>query len=167
MVDAHQDVAARVICGEGFPNFYAKEIIESKTNANGDVQCIDESIDWLMKGMFQKIGLCKSIKDFNHRSDEDGNPLIKDCQNYLFFEYYATSESFAVFEALYENHLGMQDKFIDYWDTLSRRYANNKYVIGYDPLNEPMPSNVIKNPFLVQPKVFDRELLGPMYEKIY
>ena len=27
MVDMHQDVLARVMCGEGMPNFYAKEII--------------------------------------------------------------------------------------------------------------------------------------------
>ena len=27
LVDAHQDVFARVMCGEGMPDFYAKEII--------------------------------------------------------------------------------------------------------------------------------------------
>ena len=30
LVDAHQDVFARVICGEGVPNFYAKRIFEEK-----------------------------------------------------------------------------------------------------------------------------------------
>jgi endoglycosylceramidase len=28
LVDAHQDVLARQICGEGMPNFYAKDVIE-------------------------------------------------------------------------------------------------------------------------------------------
>lgn len=28
LVDSHQDVLARTICGEGMPNYYAKEIIE-------------------------------------------------------------------------------------------------------------------------------------------
>jgi len=27
MVDAHQDVLAREVCGEGMPNFYAREIL--------------------------------------------------------------------------------------------------------------------------------------------
>lgn len=27
LVDAHQDVLARVICGEGMPNFYAKQVL--------------------------------------------------------------------------------------------------------------------------------------------
>jgi len=28
LVDAHQDVLARIICGEGMPNFYAKQILK-------------------------------------------------------------------------------------------------------------------------------------------
>lgn len=28
LVDAHQDVLARIICGEGMPNFYAKEVLQ-------------------------------------------------------------------------------------------------------------------------------------------
>jgi hypothetical protein len=26
MIDAHQDVMARMICGEGIPDFYAREV---------------------------------------------------------------------------------------------------------------------------------------------
>lgn len=33
LIDAHQDVLARVICGEGIPDFYAKQIIKSETEA--------------------------------------------------------------------------------------------------------------------------------------
>lgn len=28
LVDAHQDVLARQVCGEGMPNFYAREVLE-------------------------------------------------------------------------------------------------------------------------------------------
>ena len=28
LVDAHQDVLARQICGEGMPNFYAVDVLE-------------------------------------------------------------------------------------------------------------------------------------------
>ena len=68
---------------------------------------------------------------------------------------------------MYKNEQGFQDKFIDYWDVVSKKFAENPNVLGYDPLNEPFPSNVMKHPFLIQPGVFDRELLGPLYEKIY
>jgi aryl-phospho-beta-D-glucosidase BglC (GH1 family) len=51
----------------------------------------------------------------------------------------------------------MQDKFVSYWDAVSSKLSQNKYVIGYDPLNEPTPSNPFKDPFLIEPHVFDRE----------
>lgn len=35
LVDAHQDAAARVTCGEGIPDFYAKEIINHGTYCIG------------------------------------------------------------------------------------------------------------------------------------
>jgi endoglycosylceramidase len=30
LVDAHQDVLARVICGEGMPDFYAKQVLQNE-----------------------------------------------------------------------------------------------------------------------------------------
>lgn len=37
LIDAHQDVFARIICGEGVPDFYAKEVIGSNPTCYGDV----------------------------------------------------------------------------------------------------------------------------------
>ena len=31
-VDAHQDALARIVCGEGMPNFYARKILEDPQN---------------------------------------------------------------------------------------------------------------------------------------
>lgn len=39
LIDAHQDVLARIQCGEGIPNFYAKEVIA------GGTHCIDPDLD--------------------------------------------------------------------------------------------------------------------------
>jgi hypothetical protein len=33
--------------------------------------------------------------------------------------------------------------------------AKNKYVVGFDPINEPFPSDFIDNPDLLKPGVFD------------
>jgi hypothetical protein len=45
-----------------------------------------------------------------------------------------------------------------YWDKVAATFSNNPYVVGYDPINEPFPSNPYKDPSLVyQPGKFDRE----------
>lgn len=61
----------------------------------------------------------------------------------------------------------MQDKFVDYWDHVSEKFAGNPYVVGYDPLNEPLPSNPWHDLTLEVPGVADRKILGPMYERIF
>lgn len=41
-------------------------------------------------------------------------------------------------------------------------------MIGYDPLNEPFPANIYKDPLLVvEHWRFDEEKLGPMFKKAY
>ena len=47
LVDAHQDVMARAICGEGMPNFYAKEVI-----ANG-TYCLGEYTDYVLGPLYR------------------------------------------------------------------------------------------------------------------
>ena len=60
------------------------------------------------------------------------------------------------------------DKFLSYWDVVSEFFSNNRYVIGFDPLNEPYPGDAVKNPFLaILPGYFDRKRLQPLYSKIY
>lgn len=92
------------------------------------------------------IGQCQSIDDYGWRHDADGNPLIEDCQKVMFANYYSTPEAIDLFNRLYDNIDGMQDKFIAYWDVVSKKFAGNKYVIGYDPLNEPFPASLFYDP---------------------
>lgn len=47
----------------------------------------------------------------------------------------------AAFGNFFNNKNGVADKFVDYWDHVSARFAKNEYVVGYDPLNEPFPGN--------------------------
>ena len=56
LVDAHQDVLARQICGEGMPNFYARQILEQ-----GPVYCVDPKFDMFLAPIAKKFGLCKSM----------------------------------------------------------------------------------------------------------
>ena len=63
--------------------------------------------------------------------------------------------------------MGLQDKFVAYWDYTSDRLAKNKYVVGYDPFNEPLPANMLQDMTLFTPGVADRKLLAPMYSRVY
>jgi len=39
--------------------------------------------------------------------------------------------------------------------------------VGYDPINEPYPSNYFHDTTLLQPGEFDRKELQPLYEKLH
>jgi len=153
LVDAHQDILARRICGEGIPNFYAVDLPR---------HCKGGNFSWFM----ETIGVCKSIQDYNFTYDSDGNPLISDCQKHNFAGYYPSPESVELFDRIYTNNetYKLQDKFIEYWKTVAAKYANNDYVVGFDPLNEPFPSAVFYDPsFVYVPGKFDLVHLEPLY----
>jgi hypothetical protein len=98
LVDAHQDVLARVICGEGMPNFYAKEVLQKEDNF-----CFGKYFDWAFKWFYDLTGLCNSMDNLNLRKDSEGNPLIQDCQKYNFGGFYDSPEAQTLFRALYDN----------------------------------------------------------------
>ena len=72
LVDMHQDVFARSICGEGFPDFYAKEAIKGAV-------CINSFWDTVFDYLYQKTGVCKSMSDYNLGYDSNDDPIISDC----------------------------------------------------------------------------------------
>lgn len=155
---------ARSVCGEGMPNFYAREIIQKGT------YCVGPYADFIAKPIMNMFGACKSIEEYGFRKDQDGNPLIEDCQKNSFFIYYTTPESWAIFRAMYFNYYGMQDKYVEYWGHVAEKLANNKYVVGFDPFNEPLPSwvGLIDTLWTIMPQSghFDRYDLQPMYARI-
>lgn len=110
LVDGHQDVLARKICGEGMPNFYASDLPQV---------CDGGTIPWLL----QELDICRSISNYGFRYDSDGNPLIEDCQKHNFAGYYPSPESIELFHRLYSNSTGLQDKFVNYWKRVSARFA--------------------------------------------
>jgi aryl-phospho-beta-D-glucosidase BglC (GH1 family) len=72
-----------------------------------------------------------------------------------------------LFDSLYTNKHGLQDKYLKYWEVLAKRWAKDSNVIGFDPINEPMVSNFVKDLSLLMPKKFDFNKLQPLYEKIF
>lgn len=161
LVDAHQDVFARVMCGEGIPDFYAKEVIGDHPS------CINPLADALLKDFYKLVGTCSDMNDLGYRVDDNGDYLIEDCLKSMFANYYNTKQSVTGFGALFTNQQNMNDKFVAYWDVTSARLAKNPYVVGFDPLNEPYPANNVKDPTLLIPGVMDRKHLAPTYARVF
>jgi len=149
------------MCGEGIPDFYAKEVIGKHPS------CINPLADRLLKGFYKLVGTCSDMNDLNYRTDENGDYVIEDCLKEMFANYYNTKQSVTGFGALFNNVKNLNDKFVAYWDATSARFAKNPYVVGYDPLNEPYPANNIRDPTLLIPGVMDRKHLAPTYAKVF
>ena len=109
------------------------------------------------------------MKDYNFRYDKDGNPLIEDCQKNSFFIYYVSSEALTLFRAFWFNNFGIADKYVAFWDKVAEKLSPNKYVIGFDPSNEPMPSwtSALNAIYTATYGHFDKADLTPIYSRIY
>ena len=118
MVDAHQDVAARLTCGEGVPDFYARKAIEG-------AKCHGNWTDPRLKPIADSNGPCRSIDSYNYTLDKNGWPLISECNKVAFWKYYTTIESMAIFDAIYTNKHGLTDAFVGFWDRVAQKLANN------------------------------------------
>lgn len=150
---------ARITCGEGMPDFYARKVTE-------DAKCYGDWSQDAFKPVKEIFGECRSIKDYNYETDERGWPKISECNKQAFFKYYTLAESLAIFDALYTNKYGLTDSFVNYWDAVSEKFAHNPFVIGFDPINEPFPADFMADPSILKPGAFDRQKLAPLYEKL-
>ena len=72
LVDMHQNAFARISCGEGFPNFYAKQAAKKP-------YCINRFVDWFLSPIYSSFGFCQDMSSFDYSLDSDGNPEIADC----------------------------------------------------------------------------------------
>ena len=152
LVDAHQDVFARALCGEGVPNFWAQNL---STTCEGFIGKAAEA-----------VGLCTPLSKYHFQYDSDGNPVIADCLKHMFSDYYMSPEAMSAFHNLYTNQSGMLDHFIGHWANVAAVLGNNPYVIGYDLINEPLAANLYADPELALPGSFDRKVLQPLYQKL-
>lgn len=84
LVDAHQDVFARNICGEGVPDFYAKDAIGKHPT------CFNSLLDPIVSPFLSMFGICTDFNSFGFADDENGDPVIPDCQTRDFYTYYET-----------------------------------------------------------------------------
>lgn len=77
----------------------------------------------------------------------------------MFASYYASPEAASAFARIYENKDGMRDKFLAFWKSSVAMFKDNEFVLGYDPLNEPLSANMYKDINLLLPGKCDYENL--------
>jgi endoglycosylceramidase len=68
IVDNHQDLFSRKLCGEGVPWFYTPKKLDHKCPLTPLAQA------------FHLANECISLDDLAFRYDENNNPLIEDCK---------------------------------------------------------------------------------------
>jgi len=51
--------------------------------------------------------VCKPMSEYGFRYDDNGDPLIEDCQKNTFFIYYSSPEALTLFRAFYKNNFGI------------------------------------------------------------
>lgn len=143
MVDAHQDIFSRRLCGEGAPIFLARD---KKGSCSSHI--LSRVLGW--------AGECKSMYDFGFRRDENNLPLLEDCVKLgTFQKYFITPETEETWADFWANELGAQDHLAEHWSRVAAKFASNPYVLGYDLLNEPWAGNFFKNPSLLLPGKFE------------
>ena len=155
MVDAHQDVFSRTFCGEGVPYFYVNEMGYDK---KCDASYLTRILDF--------IGVCKTIEDFNFRFDENGLPLIEDCVKHNFADYHLIAGFSSAYKNFYLNKANIQDKFVEFWKTVLKRFKNNEYILGYDLWNEPAPGGPMEDIKAMIPGRPDIKDILPVYRKV-
>lgn len=94
MIDIHQDLLTRKICGEGMPDFYSQPILDEGSH------CYSPFWDDILK----KLGKCKSMEDFGYSKPL---PTEKECTSVMFYNYYGSAEFNTINRAFYQNTQGL------------------------------------------------------------
>ena len=92
-------------------------------------------------------------------------------------------------QSLYDNEQQIQDHFAMFWEMVAQKFQDNKYVLGYELLNEPWAGDVYRHPDQLEPRmsprtavstcardcvcvcvpldIADARNLAPMYKKLH
>lgn len=138
LLDLHQDLGGRMLCGEGFP-------------------------DWAVLPGAAKHAFPWPVFRRPFAKDADGYPKLEECLQKSFATYYLTEAVGAAFQALYDNTEGVRDAFVAFWARVAESFRDTPGVLGYELLNEPFAGDVWHHPSLLLPGRADRQNLYPLY----
>ena len=114
IVDSHQDIFSRALCGEGVPTFYFPEW-----------DTLDHVCPWSPVGvLFSAFGNCLPFDYYKVPVDPLTKlPIPEECTKQNFLKLYTAPEVASAFEQFWSNTNGLQDKFMDYWRVVATKFA--------------------------------------------
>ncbi len=93
-------------------------------------------------------------------------PLKGNCSSRNWEANLLTESVSKAYQDLYDNKNNMLDDMGRFWLNSAKLWKNNKYVLGYEIINEPFVGNFYKNPLLLLPGISGNKNLMPFYNKI-
>ncbi|KAJ4461998.1 putative Glycoside hydrolase [Paratrimastix pyriformis] len=142
LVDCHQDILSRKLCGEGAPDW-------AISTTNGLAFSHPSAHKFTVDPVTQY-------------------PDLKDCLSHPFFVYYMSDQACLASQHLYNNTGILQDKFVEYWSSVVAALKGHEGVMGYELLNEPWPGDIYTNPLLIGLSGYaDKHNLVPMYRRLH
>ncbi|CAF3559233.1 unnamed protein product [Rotaria sp. Silwood1] len=141
LLDCHQDVFSRFFCGEGLPDWAAKNLGNESLN---------------------RFPFPFPI-NFTHDSDT-GYPVLDECLKYTFGQYYLTEGVINGFKMLYTDGNGTLEAFGSFWHKVASYFADRSSVLGYELINEPSFPALAD---VLQMGLVDQKYLAPMYRKLH
>lgn len=136
VLDAHQDVANRQFCGEGFP-------------------------DWAVRKQDTVTKFPFPLK-LDLQWGTDGYPTKESCLKYEFGTYYSTYAVMNAYNDLYINHDNLGDAYALMWAEMARHFKDSYNIIGYEIMNEPFVGNLYLDPKIL----FKSNLLLQLYQRV-
>ncbi|KAK6446827.1 hypothetical protein ACSS6W_011096 [Trichoderma asperelloides] len=143
LVDVHQDVLARQLCGHGVPDWFVK------------------------KGWVSNMkGFPVPVKTKAFPVDDQGFPSPSSICNSVDWSLSYTSIAVAnAFGRLYNNYDGLGDAFAAYWKKLASEYVDTANVVGYNLLNEPWVGDMWSDPTLLVPGIADHKVMEALWNR--
>ncbi|GFF45543.1 endoglycoceramidase [Aspergillus lentulus] len=143
LVDVHQDVLARQLCGHGVPDWFVKK-------------------DWVPGWKMFPFPL--KLTPFP--VDNNGFPSPQSlCSTVDWALSYTSVAVCNAFGRLYNNYDGLGDAFAAYWKKLASEYVETTNVVGYNLLNEPWVGDSMADPTLLVPGVADHKVLEGLWNR--
>ena len=139
ILDMHQDLGGRALCGEGFP-------------------------DWAVNTSRAERKFPRPVVNKDYSLDKDGYPKLEQCLEVPFFTYYFTDAVGAAFQYVYDK---LRDELAFFWGEVARHVANCSTVLGYELINEPWAGDTHADAQRWFPGYANRENLFPLYQRIH
>ena len=155
ILDAHQDLFSRIICGEGVPYFYASKLSYEKDCSKS-----------IIESFLHHLDICIPMRNYNLKLDNNSLPLIEECKKHSFMDYHISPELTSLYGRFYQNENELIDKFITFWSYFVKKFKNNPYIFGLDIWNEPFPGDMWSSIKYLIPGKADKEQILPFYKKV-